>query len=347
MSNLSIVITTRNRHEILQECLNAILDSKRADLIQDIIVVDDGSVDDTTEYLNQLKGDSRIITVIRNDIARGPAAARNQGIKEAKSEYTLIMGDDVILFPETIEVFHKHIEQHGSENASMLGNIIPHPEGISAFEYWSSNGGSQFAHYRITEEERFDAGDEYFYTSNIVTPTRMLRDNPFDESFYYPRYEDRELGYRLKKKYGHVIHYLEDARSYHKHKVVFKNWLLSFEHFTSAALHFSSLYPEDSELKVKMGIERALKTCRFRYSALSNAVHILNDHHRNYFDSSDRFELSWIRDVTGGSFRLLQEFYRLSFYRRHLNESQMIDPESGMAASEAMDSILDKLGDDV
>src|SRR3990172_5827359 len=200
MNLLTILITTYNRLNILKQCLNAIFSSRGLNYVKDIVVVDDCSTDGTTEYLQQLFVEGEITTFIRNEQTKGPATRRNQGIRCAKGEYILIMGDDVILFKSTIELFCKHIQKYGLHNASVIGNILPFPDNITAFVYWSCNGGSQFGHYRLSDENKFDAGDEYFYTCNAVTPTIILKENPFDESFPYARFEDRELSYRLKKK---------------------------------------------------------------------------------------------------------------------------------------------------
>lgn len=347
MGLLSILITTQNRVDTLSKCLNAIFSSSGLAYVNDIVVIDDGSTDGTWQYLQQLLEEGKITTVIRNEQTRGPAVGRNLGVRKAKAEYNLIMGDDVILFPATIELFCKHIQKYGLQNASVIGNILPFPDNMTAFEHWSCNGGSQFGHYRIADENKFDAGDEYFYTSNVVTPTAILKEHPFEESFPYARYEDRELGYRLKRKISHRIHYLAEAKSYHMHNLPFKKWLQNFERFTWSALHFSSLYPDDVDLKVKLSIVKALRTKSFQNDSLENAVQLINRYHKQFFHSAANFGPSWIKDIVAMSFRNLQEFFRVNYYRKYLKAPLLFDIHQKINAQEAMEQVLVKLHDDV
>lgn len=343
---LTIVITTHNRVGKLENCLNALRASEHQELISDIVVVDDGSRDETPRFLAAAKEQGQIATVVRNETSRGPAAARNQGIQFARAAYTLITGDDVRFFPDAIARFCEHIKQHALSNASVLGNIMPVPEDITAFEHWLCNGGSQFGHSRIPKDKIFDAGENYYYTCNVVTPTDLLREHPFDESFPFARYEDIELSYRLKRAVNHKIHYLESAKSYHDHRYKFRSWLQDFEKFTWAALHFSRLHPDDLDLRKRLGINRAEETTTFSFDYLMKAAELLNEFHTEYFET-ESFGSQWRREWVASGFRIIQEFFRMSFYRRHLGLPAMCDPETVITADEAMGQLLIEIDDAV
>jgi glycosyltransferase involved in cell wall biosynthesis len=344
---LTILITTRNRVDTLRRCLDAIYASDDLSDVKDIVVVDDGSEDGTEQFLDDCRRNSKVTTVVRHAISKGPAVARNAGVRAAQGEYVLIMGDDVLLFPPTLRLFCEHIRTHDMSAASVIGNILPPPENTTAFEYWSCYGGSQFCHYRIPPEKALDAGDEYFYTSNVLTPTALLREFPFDESFPYARYEDRELAYRLKKKIQHRIHYLAEAKSYHVHKMPFVNWLRSFERFTWAAIHFANLYPEDADLPRKVGIREAERRETFCMDLLLEAVSLVNRYHKRYFDSPETFGTQWAKSVVELSFRQLQEFFRINHFRRHLMLAGMMDITCGMRGETAMERILAEIDNGV
>jgi glycosyltransferase involved in cell wall biosynthesis len=332
---------------VLEESLTAVQQSTDCPIPKEIIVVDDGSTDETPRYLRDVHAAGTITEYIRNDIPRGPATARNQGIRKATGEYSLIMGDDVIFFPDAIASFRKHIEHNGLHNASVIGNIMPHPDGLTAFEYWSCHGGSQFGHNRIPMERRFDAGDAFFYTSNVISATELMRQNPFDESFPYPRYEDRELGYRLKHRLNHKIHYLPDARSYHKHRLPFRRWLMRFERFTWSALHFCRLYPHDRELRQTLGISTAKKTDCFNFKLIAISVDIINQLHQRYLDSEPSFGQTLMKQQVANAFRTVQEFFRLNYLRKHLGLALVSDATNQMEGNEAMARVLETLEKDV
>jgi glycosyltransferase involved in cell wall biosynthesis len=310
------------------------------------VVVDDGSTDDTPQYLSQLASPRRI-KVVNNELSYGPAHARNRGVQAASGDFVLIMGDDVMVEPNMTGILHQHVDQHDMSCASVIGNIQPWQEGMTPFEYWLSNGGSQFTHYRIQDRDAMDAGEGYFYTTNVVTPRQLLLEHPFDESFPYARYEDRELGYRLKRKIGHKIHYRKEALSYHHHRLPFKEWLIKFENFAWAAIHFSELYPEDRNLQQELGRSTAEQLTGFRYLVILEAVDTINRYNDTFFDTESVYGQQWVREVVGRSFRTVQDFFRMNYYRQHLELPELYDEQNNISACEAMDNVLKILNDDL
>jgi len=90
--SISLVLPTHNRAEALRETFPSLLDVEE---IREIIVVDDGSTDDTLAFLGR-QTDSRI-RVIRHSSRRGLPAARNTGIAAATSDWVLFGEDDCLL----------------------------------------------------------------------------------------------------------------------------------------------------------------------------------------------------------------------------------------------------------
>ncbi|OHB98734.1 MAG: hypothetical protein A2W74_08130 [Planctomycetes bacterium RIFCSPLOWO2_12_38_17] len=127
----------------------------------------------------------------------------------------------------------------------------------------------------------------------------------------------------------------------------FKVWLQKFEQFTWAALHFSNLYPNDHDLKRKLGIKKALETESFKNESLENAVQLINHYHKQFFDSETNFGQSWIKNVVTMSFQNLQEFFRINCYRKHLDMPLLVDVDRKFSVQEAMNMILEKLHNEV
>jgi GT2 family glycosyltransferase len=94
---VSIVIPTAiHRKPLLEECLTA-LSIYTDPATTELIIVDNASLDDTYDYLDQLEQDGFMnIRVISNRVNRGFAAAANQGIKAAAGKYICVMHNDVI-----------------------------------------------------------------------------------------------------------------------------------------------------------------------------------------------------------------------------------------------------------
>ncbi len=103
---ISIVITTYNRSHFLAESLSSAINQTFP--ATEIIVVDDGSTDDTREVVNNFRENT--IRYIKNSVNLGRPEARNRGILEAKGKYILWLDDDDVMEPMIVEEYHKIID---------------------------------------------------------------------------------------------------------------------------------------------------------------------------------------------------------------------------------------------
>ncbi len=94
---VSVIIPTYQHADALPECLNSVLAQTYPNI--EVIVVDDGSTDNTQEVLSKFKDQILIITQEN----KGPNPARNRGWKEAKGEYLIFCDADVIMKPQMLE----------------------------------------------------------------------------------------------------------------------------------------------------------------------------------------------------------------------------------------------------
>jgi len=97
---VSVVIPTRDRSHIVVETVRLTLRQRRVEL--EIIVVDDGSRDNTAEALEAL--DDPRVTVLRNASSRGVAGARNRGIARATHPWIAFLDDDDRWSPDKLSV---------------------------------------------------------------------------------------------------------------------------------------------------------------------------------------------------------------------------------------------------
>ena len=92
-ANLSVVICSLNGATGVDRCLQALAEQKDVEL--QVIVVDDGSTDDTSDVARE-----HGVTVIRHDVNRGLAAARNTGVWAATAAIVAFLDDDCEPEPE-------------------------------------------------------------------------------------------------------------------------------------------------------------------------------------------------------------------------------------------------------
>ena len=97
MKKVSVIIPAYNKAELTVKTVESVLDQTYGNI--EIIVVDDGSTDDTKERLTSYAG--RIEYIYKEN--GGACAARNLGIKKARGEYLAFIDCDDIYLPRKIE----------------------------------------------------------------------------------------------------------------------------------------------------------------------------------------------------------------------------------------------------
>jgi len=96
---VSVVVSTHNRAELVGETIRSVLGQSYDHF--EVIVVDDGSNDNTQEVVNSFN-DPRIVYVYTENWG-GPARPRNIGIRKAKGEYIAFCDDDDIWHPDKLD----------------------------------------------------------------------------------------------------------------------------------------------------------------------------------------------------------------------------------------------------
>ncbi len=104
---VTTIIPTFNRAELLAQALESVL--QQSVTPDEIIVVDDGSTDDTPEVLLLHKDRVRII----RQENRGVSAARNRGIQNARHEWLAFLDSDDLWLPRKLETQIKALQEQG------------------------------------------------------------------------------------------------------------------------------------------------------------------------------------------------------------------------------------------
>jgi len=107
---VSVVIPTYNRADKVPNGIESVLAQTCSDL--EVIVVDDGSTDDTGKVLAERFGD-RIRYYAQHN--QGASAARNRGIQEARGEYIAFLDSDDLWEKDKLEWQFKALEQTGAQ----------------------------------------------------------------------------------------------------------------------------------------------------------------------------------------------------------------------------------------
>ena len=108
---VSVIIPTYNRAKLLQTCLRSVLSQTYSNI--EVVVIDDGSTDETAAILNETARRDNRVRVLTQD-RKGAQVARNLGISESLGELASFLDDDDLWHPQKlekeVEAFHPEID---------------------------------------------------------------------------------------------------------------------------------------------------------------------------------------------------------------------------------------------
>lgn len=111
MPKVSVIIPTYNRADYVRESIESVLAQTYTDY--EIIIVDDGSMDDTREVLKPWIDDGTIRYVYQEN--QGESAARNNGIRMAQGRYISFLDSDDLFLPTKFEKQVAYLDSHPEE----------------------------------------------------------------------------------------------------------------------------------------------------------------------------------------------------------------------------------------
>jgi glycosyltransferase involved in cell wall biosynthesis len=179
---VSVIIPTYNRRRLLEQAIQSVFDQTYPNV--ELIVVDDGSTDETAIFLDEFK---QRLTVLRQS-NRGVSAARNRGIRAAGGEYICFLDSDDYWKPPKLELQLDFFKDH------------PQFEICQTEEIWIRNG------VRINPKKRHRKreGDIYIPSLELclISPSAvMMRTALFDKVGLFderlPACEDYDLWLRI------------------------------------------------------------------------------------------------------------------------------------------------------
>lgn len=110
---ISVIIPVYNSARYIKECINSILEQSYT--VFEVILIDDGSADDSVEICRELSRADHRIRLLRQE-HQGVSAARNYGIREANGKYLFFIDSDDMIHPQLLNSLYVLLE---SKNAVM------------------------------------------------------------------------------------------------------------------------------------------------------------------------------------------------------------------------------------
>ncbi len=180
----TIQLCTYNRAGLLERVLDACFEQTVPDDAYEVVLVDDGSTDDTPAAIERVRGRARCAFTVVRQPNSGLAKGRNVGIARAVGERIAFIDDDVLVLPNFVA---EHLRSHAAHPAAIVrGGAID----VQSFEdlpppVW------RIANY----------SGNFFWTTNVSLPLATIRAiGGFDESFAEYGWEDIDVGLRLRRR---------------------------------------------------------------------------------------------------------------------------------------------------
>ena len=238
MPELSIIIPSFNRAARLRACLEALARQSQPPQDFEVIVVVDGSTDETMAMLAEFDAPFALRPIWQQNA--GQAAARNHGIAEAAGRYCLFLDDDIIAGPDLVA---EHLGlQRGSEAVVGVGQLaLALPDDADGFTQVFGEAWQE--HYAALNAGAVTPSWEDCYSGNLSAPREhLLACGGF--ATHLSRGEDIELGYRLWQA-GCRIAYLPNAMGRQDERKGFRELSHDQEHSGAADL---ALYRQDPDM---------------------------------------------------------------------------------------------------
>ncbi len=206
---LSIIVPVYNSGKYLDNCIQSIRDQTYKDF--ELIIVNDGSTDDSLEIINKHKEHDHRIVVIDNKTPSGnPGKPRNQALDVASGLYIgFVDSDDWI----NTDFFERLISKALSENSDIVfsGGFYNHePNGHVGLRSYDSSGFVDPSSGRFKIHDSFMIWDKIFHKSLIdlfyirLGETKAAVDVPFIFSAYYYAtkigFVDELIGYNYRRE---------------------------------------------------------------------------------------------------------------------------------------------------
>jgi len=199
--DLSLVIVSYNTVALLDNCLASIIRHTK-DISYEMIVIDNNSRDASCELVERKFPQ---VILVKNEDNLGFAKASNQGIRQARGEYVILLNSDTLLTDNSLSTMVSFMRQHpeaGGLNPMLLNadSTLQVP-GSKLFnlERWRA---------KKTHRLSWVSGAAALFPRKLLNEIGLL-----DENFFFYN-EDLDLSIRIRRR-GYALYYCAEAKVIH------------------------------------------------------------------------------------------------------------------------------------
>jgi glycosyltransferase involved in cell wall biosynthesis len=205
----TVIIPVHNDRKRFERCLAALCEQTYPRDKFEIVIIDDGSTDGLEGAVRSYLDGAGLDIKYFYQENKGPAAARNLGIKHSRGDILAFIDSDCLPRENWLEEILKGYDF--DKTAGVGGVIEARPTDSKVSRYC--------AYVKMNHNPKTDAGGIVYLITGNASFRRdcLIAAGGFDEHFDFPGGEDPELCYRLKQK-GHIFQFNHNAIVYNSHK---------------------------------------------------------------------------------------------------------------------------------
>jgi len=179
---ISVIVPTYNQSRILESCLRSLFNQSAPPSIYELVVIDDGSTDETPAVIKRLAPEATCELVYCRQENSGRSRTRNTGALKARGEYVIFLDGDMTVRREFVAA---HLQAHSKPG------LIVHGAVVNTCRIADPNCGPATVR---------DFSRAFFATGNVsIERTKFIESGMFDADFVEYGWEDLELGERLRR----------------------------------------------------------------------------------------------------------------------------------------------------
>ena len=227
--DLSIIIVNYKTPSKTIKCLQSLKEADWADLLYEIIVVDNGSGDDSAEIIAKNFPD---IKLIRSEKNLGMGGGNNLGIKNSSGEFILILNADTMVEKDSVLELYKYLKEN--KEVGIVGPKIFNPDGslqdtcmrfpkiytpLLRRTFLGKIFSRQLDNFLMKDFDHLASREvDWLMGSCFLLRREILAKDGyvFDEKFFM-YFEDTELCRRVKNKHQLKVVYFPEAIITHDH----------------------------------------------------------------------------------------------------------------------------------
>ncbi len=241
--DFSVIIPTYNASKTIERCVNSMLNqSLIPDIAGEVIVVDDGSTDDTLDKLKTIRSNEPTLHIVEHEQNRGRAVARNSGLKQATGDMLFFLDSDMTAEPEYIQSHFQYYKVNsqitGIVNKYVRGNEVPVNK-FTKYLYRKNRGAAKVGEGGNVPTHQVLIG--------CTSMRRTVYDQVggFDENIVSYGGEDTEFAFRIAKQTeSRFIYTQKTVLQHHHYRSLQQTRKLLYEYGRESLPYLINKYPD-------------------------------------------------------------------------------------------------------